>query len=222
MCAMESAARKPGRPKNPDLESRRRAEILDAAERAFASTGYAETDVQVVADILGVGKGTVYRYYPTKQDLFLAAVDRGLADLSVAMEAIMADESLDPIDMIRKAFETYLAFFANRPQLTELFFQERVAFHGRETPRYFAGMCEHQSRDEAFLTQLMAAGRLRPVPVEHLLTVVGDLLFGTVLSNHLSGRPADPAAQAAAVVDVLFHGILSDPERKKQHRRAKP
>lgn len=221
MCAMESPARKPGRPKDPDLEARRRAEILDAAEKAFANTGYAETDVQVVADILGVGKGTVYRYFPTKRDLFLATVDRGLGDLSVAMEAIMADASLDPIDMIRSAFEAYLAFFANRPQLTELFFQERVAFHGRETPRYFAGMSEHQSRDEAFLKELTRRGRLRPIPVEHLLTVIGDLLFGTVLSNHLSGRPADPAAQAAAVVDVLFHGILSDAERKKQHRKGK-
>lgn len=219
---MSSSARKPGRPKDPDLESRRRAEILDAAEKAFAGTGFADTDVQVIADQLGLGKGTVYRYFPTKKELFLAAVDRGLADLTTAMEAVVTDAAIDPVAMIRRAFRAYLRFFAARPELTELFFQERVAFQGRETPRYFASMSTHQCRDEELVTHLIAAGRLRPVAVEHLLTVLGDLLFGTVLSNHLSGRTADPVAQADAIVDVLFHGILTDRERKAQHRSARP
>lgn len=215
----KSSLRKPGRPKDPDLEARRRAEILDVAEKVFAHTGFADTDVQVIADRVGVGKGTVYRYFPTKKDLFLAAVDRGLADLTTEMDAILADATIDSIDMIRRAFRAYLSFFAQRPELTELFFQERVAFQGRETPRYFASLCAHQSRDEEFVRQLIAAGRLRPIEVEHLLTVLGDLLFGTVLTNHLSGRTADPTAQADAIVDVLFHGILTDRERKKHQRR---
>ncbi|QEL16076.1 TetR/AcrR family transcriptional regulator [Limnoglobus roseus] len=221
MGAKDTPPRKPGRPRDPDLEARRRGEILDAAEKAFASTGFAETDVQVIADQLGLGKGTVYRYFPTKKDLFLATVDRGLADLTTEMETVITDEAIDPVEMIRHAFHTYLRFFARRPELTELFFQERVAFQGRETPRYFSSMCTHQSRDEEMVKHLIAAGRLRPVEVEHLLTVLGDLLFGTVLSNHLSGRTADPVAQADAIVDVLFHGILTDRERKTHSQRPK-
>lgn len=82
-------------------------------------------------------------------------------------------------------------------------------------------MCTHHSRDEEMVKHLIAAGRLRPVEVEHMLTVLGDLLFGTVLTNHLSNRTADPVAQADAIVDVLFHGILSDRERKKHQRGLK-
>ena len=68
--------RKPGRPVDRGLRARRREEILDAAAKLFARHGYPETDTQVLADLLGVGKGTIYRYFPSKHALFLAAADR--------------------------------------------------------------------------------------------------------------------------------------------------
>jgi AcrR family transcriptional regulator len=51
---------------DPDLGARRRQEILDAAARLFAKHGYSQTDTQVIADELQVGKGTIYRYFPSK------------------------------------------------------------------------------------------------------------------------------------------------------------
>src|SRR5699024_4707587 len=63
--ARPNTTRRPGRPKVPGLELRRRTEILDAAATQFARNGFAATDVQVIADQLGIGKGTVYRYFRT-------------------------------------------------------------------------------------------------------------------------------------------------------------
>ena len=97
---MSAQNRKVGRPKDPDLEARRHTEILDAATKVFAADGYADADVQVVADALGVGKGTIYRYFPTKQELFLSAVDRGLDSLSAEMEAVIENRALDPIELL--------------------------------------------------------------------------------------------------------------------------
>src|SRR5947208_3170381 len=57
----QTAARKPGRPANPERCERRREEILDAAVTLFAEHGYADADMQVLADRLGVGKGAVDR-----------------------------------------------------------------------------------------------------------------------------------------------------------------
>ena len=68
---MKLPAKRPGRPKDEGLAARRCKEILDVAARLFAARGYQNTDVQVVADELGVGKGTVYRYFPSKRELFL-------------------------------------------------------------------------------------------------------------------------------------------------------
>src|SRR5262249_57454593 len=65
--------KKPGRPQDPARRERRREEILEAAARLFAEHGYSETDTQGLADLLQVGKGTLYRYFRTKRELFLAA-----------------------------------------------------------------------------------------------------------------------------------------------------
>ena len=100
----------------------------------------------------------------------------------------------------------------DRPEMAELFIQERAAFPHHHRPLYFATReddgqaCKHT----AFFRRLMDTGRVRPMPFERLFAVVGDLLYGTILTNLLSGRPADPAAQADDVADVILNGILAD------------
>jgi AcrR family transcriptional regulator len=213
--------RKPGRPRDPDLEGRRKAQILDTAAQVFAAHGFAATDVQVIADRLGVGKGTVYRYFPTKEALFLATVERGLQELTAEMDAILDDPIDDPVEHTRRAVRQYLEFFHRRPEMAELFIQERAAFPHHHRPLYFAMKdgndteCKHA----AFWQRLSASGKVRPMPAERFFAVVGDLLYGTILTNLLSGRPADPAAQTEDVLDVIMNGMLTDAERRRRGKR---
>lgn len=53
-----------------DKEKKRR-EIIEAAMAVFARTGYLRAKIKDVADEAGVGKGTVYEYFRSKQELFL-------------------------------------------------------------------------------------------------------------------------------------------------------
>lgn len=202
-----------------ELESRRKAEILEAAALEFARAGFANTEVQVIADRLGIGKGTIYRYFPTKRELFLAAVDRGLTELCDAIDAIVEDPARDPLEQFRAAVHEYLAFFARRPELVELFIQERAEFRDHHTPLYFDTQDEKHKdeRNLAFVRNLISQGRLRALVPEQFLAVVEDLLYGTIMSNHLSGRIPNPATQAEAILDILFHGVLTDAERSRQH-----
>src|SRR5215471_16582848 len=106
---MNSMQRKVGRPADPARCARRREEILEAAVKLFAEHGYPETDMQVLADTLGVGKGTLYRYFPSKQDLFLAAADDVMRRLTAAVDASIAGID-DPLAQIRRAIHTYLSY----------------------------------------------------------------------------------------------------------------
>jgi AcrR family transcriptional regulator len=207
--------RRPGRPKDPELEARRRGEILDAAVRLFAEHGYSSTDVQVLADGLGVGKGTVYRYFPSKRELFLAAVDRGLEGLSERIDAALAAPG-DPLDRFVGAVRAYLEFFHERPEYVELFLQERAEFRDRRVPLYFARRDDREKPRLEFLQTLFDSGRFRKVPPDRVVTVMGDLLYGTIFTNYMTGRVVPPAQQAAAILDVVFRGLLSDRERKRK------
>lgn len=216
---MTDTARAPGRPRDPDLEARNKARILDAAARLFAERGYADTQVQTIADALGVGNGTVYRYFPTKEKLFLAAVERGLAELTAEMDAVLAATAADPLDTVREAVRGYLRFFHQRPHMAELFIQERAAFRHHHRPLYFVSKEEDNCKHAEFFRHLQATGLIRDMPPERFFAVVEDLLYGTILTNLLSGRPVHPDAQADDVLDVIFHGVLTDPARKKLSKK---
>lgn len=212
MCAVES--RKPGRPKDPDLEARRKAQILDTAARVFATYGFANTQVQTIANHIGVGNGTVYRYFPTKEQLFLSAVERGLKELETEMDAVLS-QPLDGPDLMRLAVRTYLGFFHRRPEMAELFIQERAAFPHHHRPLYFVTKGEEEEcKHQAFFARLVDSGVIRPIPRERFFAVIGDLLYGTILTNLLTNRPADPDAQATDVLDVILNGLLAKGEKR--------
>lgn len=207
--------RKPrGRPRDDDLAARRQEEILDAATRLFAANGFARTDVQVVADELGVGKGTVYRYFETKEALFLAAVDRAMHQLREHVHAAV-DEQADPLEQVAAAVHAYLAFFDARPECIELLILERAAFKDRKKPTYFEHRDANVGRWLTLFRDLIADGRGRPAPVEEFTETISDLLYGVIFTNHFAGRREPLEAQARRVLRVLFLGILSDSERSR-------
>jgi AcrR family transcriptional regulator len=210
----------PGRPRDPELEARRRSQILAVAAREFARYGFANTQVKTIADHVGVGNGTVFRYFETKEKLFLATVERGLKELAAEMDRVF-ELPLDPLVMLFAAIRAYLEFFHRRPEMAELFIQERAAFPHHHRPLYFATRDEDEQtcKHAAFFRRLMDSGLVRPVPMERLFAVVGDLLYGTILTNLLSGRPADPDAQARDMADVILHGLLTETPRGAPPRR---
>jgi AcrR family transcriptional regulator len=207
---MATAIRRPkrGRPPDPEGRERRREEILDAAARVFAARGFAETEVQQVADALGVGKATVYRHFPTKESLFLAALDARMAALDAAMVRIRSAPG-DPLDAIRRGIRGYLAFFDARPETVELLVQERAAFRDRIRPTYFRWKDRCQEPWDRILGELRRRGVVRDVPVSRITDVVGDALYGTIFTNHFAGRRRSFDAQARDLVDLLFHGMLA-------------
>lgn len=77
--------------KDADKVGRRR-QLLDAAVRLFARLGYADVKMADVAEAAGLGKGTVFLYFPTKEALFLALLEEELFAWFAALDAALAGE----------------------------------------------------------------------------------------------------------------------------------
>ncbi len=208
-----STAKKPRRPADEMLRASRTEQILDAAARLFAQRGYAAADTQQLADALGVGKGTIYRYFPSKEELFLAAADRVMRLMRDEIDRAVKDVA-DPLDSIAVAIRTYLAFFAANPDFVELLMQERAQFKDRQEPTYFQHRKCNVERWKALYRKLIEVGRIRKMPVERITDVLSDLVYGTMFSNYFTGNKKSFEAQASDILDIVFHGILSEPERK--------
>jgi AcrR family transcriptional regulator len=174
--------------------------------------------MQAVADAAGVAKGTLYLYFASKEELFLAAVDQGIRDLQQFIDTTIEDID-DPLDRIIEAMRAYLTFFKNRPEEVELLIQERAEFRDRKQPTYFEHREKRREVWHALLRDLIAGGRLRDVPISRIDDVLCDLLYGTMFTNHFSGRHKPLQEQVLDIIDICFYGMLSEAERK---RRASP
>jgi AcrR family transcriptional regulator len=208
-------------PRRTGDESRRASrceQILDAAAKLFAQYGFADTDTQLLAEKLAVGKGTLYRYFPSKQDIFLAAVDRVMRRIRQHVDASIQGIK-DPLDQIAVAIRAFLEFNAQNPDAVELLMQERAHFKDRKTPTFILHRQANVGRWRALYRDLIAAGRVRDMPVERITDVISDLLYGTIFTNYFAGQRKPFEEQAEQILDVVFNGILSDAER--QARRAK-
>lgn len=65
---------------NAQLQSDRRTEILDAAERCFARSGFHQASMQEICAEAGMSPGNLYRYFPSKEALIAGISERNRAD----------------------------------------------------------------------------------------------------------------------------------------------
>jgi hypothetical protein len=93
--------------------------------------------------------------------------------------------------------------------------QERAEFRSKKKSIYFEVKEEAQDSCREMTEALIATGRVRNMPVERITGVMGDLLYGTMFTNFLTGRRRPYDQQARDILDVVFNGILSDAERKR-------
>jgi len=171
-------------------EEKRKA-ILDAAIQAFASKGFHATRISDVATLAGIGKGTVYLYFSSKEDLLLSILE-SYVDEALSFAAELEAQDVGPQRGIELFFEHGLERLAEHPGFFSLLEQ-----------RLFLTDPELQIRGEEFFRSII--GRV----VEKLEVVIQQ---GQI-------RDYDPKIIACAIIGTLtslqFYRVLcpdADPE----------
>lgn len=191
----------------------RPAEILSAALDCFAERGFAATRLEDVAARAGVTKGTLYLYFPGKEELFKALVRQELLPNIERLEAAAAGpgSAAEMLGRLVAVWATDVApsRFAVLPKLMIAEagnFPELAKFYLREVIQRSLRLLQ------SILRRGVEAGEFRPVDVEHTaLCVVGPLLL-SVLWKHTfdahAARPLDVAALCQAHLDTMLNGLL--------------
>lgn len=76
-------------PKAPRTNPERRTELMEAALRLFAERGFDKTQVSAITSLAGVSQGTFYWYFPSKDHVLVALMDRALAEGASAAGEVM-------------------------------------------------------------------------------------------------------------------------------------
>jgi AcrR family transcriptional regulator len=191
------AERRPGRPRSEQAEQA----IIDAALELFAERGVEGVCVEAVAARAGVGKATIYRRWPGKEDLLMAA----LGSLRAPLPEPRGESARDDLVQL---LETMVGD-ADDPRLHRQY--AMLHGEGERYPKVLARYMEDvvEPRREVLRRVLrhgIAAGEVRP----DLDIEVAVLALGGAVMSRTKGANV-PAAEgfAVRVVDELWRGFAA-------------
>lgn len=109
------------------LDERKRLKILAAAAELFAAHPFHKVLLSDVAAAAGVGKGTLYIYFKSKEDLYLSVLYTSFARLVERMQQRLDQKQLGPMENLEAAIREIVQFAYQNPHLFEL--MRNVSWH---------------------------------------------------------------------------------------------
>lgn len=196
-------------PATVERKARTKALVLEVATKVFAAEGFHGADVQVIADQAGVGKGTVYRTFGPKEQLFLAAARHALDEVGRSIDEGMG-KSRGVADYLRSIALGCARYYSTHPEAVELIVQERALFRDTINPTHLLRHAEGGQGIEAELRRGIECGELRAVDVRATYESFGDMIFGTVVNGVLSGESRNLVRRIGHAMDVFLKGIVRE------------
>lgn len=188
---------------------RRRDDILDAAERVFAEKGYHEAGIADIAEVLGIGHGTFYRYFKNKQDIAANVLERVVDRIGQA--ALVEDpEASRTVEEYRaqvvRILERMFNLLDDHPHLMRFFHQQSVVV---DSKKLFEALDRYAEFTEGFLRNGIERGFLRAdLEVEITAQAMVGLVFeGTRRALHAPTAPDIRRRWIDAGVALVFEGI---------------
>ena len=184
----------------------RRNNLLDAASRIFARQGYEATSVEDIAFEAGIGKPTVYRYFPSKQVLFEAVFGQALDDLEIRLDAaLLQDGSLEDrlMRLITEIVPTFRTHFGSIRNINEGETSKRRLFRQRRS--------QIEQRLRGVIESGQRLGEVRPMDAGVAAKLLIGMMWSGVSADHLSDVEV-----AEAVIGIVLNGIAQNrPPRER-------
>jgi AcrR family transcriptional regulator len=189
----------------------KRAVILHAAAELFTEKDFHLVLMDHVAERAQVGKGTVYRYFPTKEDLYFAIIFEGWDRLREHLEAVLQEEgSIE--DRLEKVSRQILSYFWQRRQFVTL-------VHRLEHETSSKQKADWQRRRESIVRLvegIVKKERGADALPNGQTQLITEMFLGMLRSIILYRGPRDtPETLAHLVVRLFFDGLRAYTERKE-------
>ena len=195
-------------------------ELLDAALELFVEKGFSATRSEEVAQRAGVSKGTLYLYFPSKEELFKAVVRNNISAL-IAEGQQIADHFDGPsAQLLRLLMQTWwqrvgdthaggifkiiIAEVRNFPELAQFYTDEVIV----PAHRLISGT----------LQRGIDRGEFRAVPVDEAThTLIAPMLFQALHKHSIGACPVlgpdmNPTMLIDTQIDLMLHGLQRVPE----------
>ena len=194
-------------------------ELLDAALALFVEKGFSATRVEEVAARAGVSKGTLFLYFPSKEELFKAVVRESIAGRFAEWNDEFLRFEGSSADLVRYCLHSWWERIGLTPAagITKLVMSEAGSF-----PE-IAAFYQHEVMDPGhdLLKRILQRGvereEFRPLDLEYAVySLIAPMIFLLTWRHSMSpccptSQQLDPATFIDTQVDLLLKGMLVRP-----------
>jgi AcrR family transcriptional regulator len=199
----------------------RKQQILDSALPIFSRKGFAATTTSEIAKAAGVAEGTIYNYFPTKRELFIAVIK----NLIITMQLMELIDRL-PGD--------------GTPFFLKDILPDRINFAENDNVSHIMGLMSEIQRDpelkklyaEQFLQpffkkmegsygKMTASGKIRKMNPAIATRIMGGMIIGFIMLSSIEGdkSPLKNIPREEVVTEIMnfvFKGISAENLDKKE------
>lgn len=191
----------------------RREQIVEAAMALFARKGFKGTTTKEIAEKVGVSDTMLFRFFPTKEDLYVALITRAAGNVYQETSVIGLISRKDDAGLLRALATDTLTRHENEPNflrllyysaleghyLSEMFFQMRVRLKVQTLADYIAQRIEDGAFRQVDPTLAAMA----------FMGMVGQYVIGRELFGLKKQYPATREAAVEGFVSLFLNGLTS-------------
>jgi AcrR family transcriptional regulator len=206
----------------PEISSRDR--ILDAAEALFAKRGYSGVGLREVAEVVGLGKSSLFHHFKNKPQLYAAVCGRILRRIEEKLMETL-DSGGSPAERLERWLDELIDLLAANPSyarvlLRSLFEDDDLAGEMPEEIETQRAIESIMGSAAALLRDGMGSGAFRAANVPHLLlTLVGQTVFPFAsgdFGREILGKdvfdPAEVERRKHELREFVRFGLIARPE----------
>ncbi|KQO23614.1 TetR/AcrR family transcriptional regulator [Acidovorax sp. Leaf78] len=195
-------------------------ELLEAALDLFVEKGFAATRVDEVAARAGVSKGTLFLYFPSKEELFKAVVRQNIAGRFEEWTQELETFEGSTTELLRYCYQVWWERIGSTKAsgITKLMFSEAQNFP--EIMQFYRQevILPGQGLVRRIIERGIERGEFRPVSLDYIVHVVlAPMIFLMMWKHSVSvcipeGMDLDPEKFIEAQIDNVLHGLLTRPD----------
>jgi AcrR family transcriptional regulator len=186
-------------------------EILDAARKVFAEKGFSETTMEQIAERTGIAKGTLYLYFRSKRDLYMAALMQGIRSLN--------DDSRRKVEAVTGVREKLRAFIETRVGYFEQHRDFFLIYHSEIGNLRVSPAAQEGEINEMYLAQVQmleevlktaaAKGEIRDVRPDSTAFTVCDMTRGVIVQRLLGWSRGELDDEIQHLIELIWRGIAA-------------
>jgi len=186
------------------------AEILNAARKVFAARGFSDATVDEIAAEAGIAKGTVYLYFSSKKDIYLAALKQGIMELQERTRSTMQTS-----EGIAAKLQSFIRTRLEYAEANRDFFKIYHSEFGNLTN---AAACDSEFQQlylrqakalEIVLREAMESGEIRHIRSNFAAFIIYDMVKGVMTQRLLEWSTVPLEEDIQLLNDLIWKGIAA-------------